>query len=251
MACDRALQTQAYLDGEIELSGALEAERHLESCAECATLRDEIADVRGLLRGQAPYHRADPALRARVRRALGDNQMRQPWYRTVWAGAVGGAAATALAASLAFLMLLPPASEALVGDVTNAHLRALATDRMIDVASSDSHAVKPWLAAHADSSPPVGDFAAQGFALAGGRVDFIGGVRAATTVYRHGKHIVDVFAWHDASGRLPDAATRSGYHLVFWRQGDLVFCAVSDVPSADVEELSRLLQASIAPGGRE
>ena len=251
MACDRALQTQAYLDGELDLAGALEAKRHLETCADCAALRDEIADVRGLLRRQAAYHRADPALRARVRRALGDNEARQPWFKTVWAGAAGGVAATALAASFAFLMLLPLASEALVGDVTNAHLRALASDRLIDVASSDSHTVKPWLAAHADSSPPVGDFAQQGFALAGGRVDFIGGVRAAVTVYRHGKHSIDVFAWHGADGRLPDAATRSGYHLLFWRQGDLTFCAISDIAAADIENLSRLLQAPIAPGGRE
>jgi anti-sigma factor RsiW len=251
MACDRALQTQAYLDGELDFSGALETERHLETCADCAMLKGEIEAFRGLLRDQAPYHRADLALRARVRRALGESQTRQPWFKTVWAGAAGGVAATALAASVILALLLPPASEALVGDVTNAHLRALASDRLIEVASSDSHTVKPWLAAHADSSPPVGDFAAQGFALAGGRVDFIGGVRAAATVFRHGKHSIDVFAWHDAGGRLPDAVTRSGYHLLFWRQGDLVFCAVSDISVGDIETLSRLLQAPIAPGGRE
>ena len=247
MSCDHALQTQAYLDGELDFAGALEAERHLESCADCAALKNEIEAVRGLLRTQAPYHRADIALRARVRWSLGA----APWFKTVWAGAAGGAAATALAASLAFLLLVPPASDALVGDVTNAHLRSLASGHSIEVASSDSHTVKPWLAAHADSSPPAGDFKAQGFALAGGRVDFVEGLRAAVTVYRHGHHTIDVFAWHDGGGRLPRTATRSGYHLLFWRQGDLMFCAISDIAAGDIEELSRLLQAPIAPGGRE
>lgn len=249
MTCDRALQTQAYLDGELDAAAALDAERHLESCAECQALRDEIEDVRRLMREGASYHRASPALRARVRRASGGAGT--PWYRNVWAGFAGGALASAAAAALAFVILLPPAAEPLIADVTNAHLRSLASGHLIDVASTDRHTVKPWLSTHADLSPPVGDFTREGFTLVGGRVDFVDGTRAAVTVYRHGGHIINVFAWRYDDGRLPGFATRNGYHLVFWREGDLVFCAVSDIAPDDILELSRMLKAATMPDGRE
>lgn len=254
MDCDRALQTQAYLDGELDSAGAIEAERHLESCVECAALRLQLEDVRALLRDKAAYHRADAALRGRVAAALDGAQPRGrvvPWFRTVWAGAAGGALATAMAAGLALFVLLPPAAEPLIADVTNAHLRSIASGHLIDVASSDRHTVKPWLAAHADLSPPVGDFSREGFTLAGGRVDFVDGSRAAVTVYRHGGHVINVFAWANYDAALPQFATRNGYHIVFWRQGNLVFCAISDIALDDMLELARLLKAATMPDGRE
>jgi anti-sigma factor RsiW len=253
MPCDRALQTQAYLDNELDSTGALDAERHLESCADCAALRVQIEAVRDAVRTHATYHRADAALQGRIRTALGRAEPRGviPWFKTVWAGAAGGVAATALAASLAFLLILPPASDALVTDLTNAHLRSIASGHLIDVASTDRHTVKPWLSQHADVSPPVGDFSREGFKLEGGRVDFVDGARAAVTVYRHGQHVINVFAWANYDENLPAFATRNGYHIVFWRQGNLVFCAISDIALDDMLELSRLLKAATLPDGRE
>ncbi len=129
-----------------------------------------------------------------------------------------------MAAALAFFMILPPAAEPLIADVTNAHLRSIASGHVIDVASTDRHTVKPWLATHADLSPPVADFAAQGFKLIGGRVDFLEGERAAVTVYRHGAHIVNVFAWAnygEAPAGLRDAQRLS--HRVLARgQSDVL-----------------------------
>ncbi|MEJ0043660.1 MAG: hypothetical protein WDM81_16200 [Rhizomicrobium sp.] len=156
-----------------------------------------------------------------------------------------------MAASLAFALILPPASDALIADVTNAHLRSIASGHIIDVASTDRHTVKPWLASHADLSPPVGDFSREGFTLVGGRVDFVDGARAAVSVYRHGAHVINVFAWPNYDERLPDYASRNGYHIVFWRQGDLTFCAISDIALDDMLALSRLLKAATMPDGRE
>jgi anti-sigma factor RsiW len=252
MTCDAALTTQAYLDGELDSAGALEAERHLETCLECAALQAQMAPLGTLLRETASYHRADGRLRARIGAALGETgRPAVPWFRSVWAGAVGGATAMALAASLAFAVFVPVASDTVVADVTNAHLRAIASDHLIDVVSTDRHTVKPWLAAHADLSPPVADFGAQGFKLIGGRVDFVGGERAAVTVYRHGAHIVNVFAWTYAGDGPPAFATRNGYHIVSWQSGNLVFCAVSDTAVDDLLELSRLLKALAQTDARE
>ncbi|MBV9541559.1 MAG: anti-sigma factor, partial [Alphaproteobacteria bacterium] len=239
-----------YFDGELDAAAALEVEKHIETCADCAAVLEQAESVRRLVREQASYHRASDALRTQVAEAR-PASARAPWYRSVWAGAAGGAGATAMAAVLAFFMLLPPAAEPLIADVTNAHLRSLASAHLIDVESTDRHTVKPWLAAHADLSPPVADFAAQGFKLVGGRVDFLDGERAAVTVYRHGAHIVNVFAWANYNERLPEFATRNGYHIVFWRAGNLTFCAVSDTSVDDILALAKLLKALAAPDGRE
>ena len=254
MPCDQSHRLEAYLDGELDSANASEVERHLATCAECAADRAQIESVRSALRQNATYHRADARLQGRIRAALDEASPRSnvlPWFRNAWAGAAGGVTATALAASLAFFVLMPAASDPLIADITNAHLRSIASDHLIDVVSTDRHTVKPWLAAHADLSPPVADFTKQGFKLVGGRVDFIGGARAAVTVYRHGAHIVNVFAWTNYPESLPDFANRNGYHIVFWRAGNLVFCAISDTAVDDILELSRLLKALSQTDGRE
>ena len=254
MPCDLAQTTQAYLDGELDAAQALAHEKHLETCAECQALKSEIETVRALVREKATYHRADPGLRRKVLAALDQETPRSnviSWPRSAWRGAFGGAAATALAASLAFFLLMPAASDPLITDITNAHLRSLASEHLIDVASTDRHTVKPWLAAHADLSPPVADFAPQGFKLIGGRVDFLEGQRAAVTVYRHGAHIVNVFAWADYNEKLPEFATRNGYHIVAWRSGNLTFCAISDTAVDDIVALSRLLKGLSQTDARE
>ncbi len=71
MSCDRVLQTQAYFDGELDAAAALEVEKHLETCADCAVVLEQADSVRHLVREKASYHRASEALRARVTRALG------------------------------------------------------------------------------------------------------------------------------------------------------------------------------------
>jgi anti-sigma factor RsiW len=254
MPCDQAPRIEAYLDGELGAAEALAVERHLETCAECAALLAQLETLRSDIRERATYHRAGSALRTKILRDLDKEAPRGnviPWFRNVWAGAAGGAMATAMAASLAFVFLLPAASEPLITDITNAHLRSIASEHLIDVVSTDRHTVKPWLAAHADLSPPVADFSKQGFKLVGGRVDFLEGVRAAVTVYRHGAHIVNVFAWAGYGEELPEFATRNGYHIVFWRSGNLVFCAISDTAVDDILELSRLLKGLSQTDARE
>src|SRR6185437_4061056 len=111
-----------------------------------------------------------------------------------------------------------------------------------DVASSDQHTVKPWFAGHADVSPPAVDFPQQDYRLVGGRMDFAAGHRTAVVVYRHGAHIINVFAWPRSGGAQPDNVTRNGYHVQCWTSGDLNFCAVSDTAEEELAGLVRLLK---------
>jgi len=61
--------------------------------------------------------------------------------------------------------LLPGETPSLVAEVASDHIRSLIGTHLIDVESSDQHTVKPWFAGKVDFSPPVRDFADQGFKL--------------------------------------------------------------------------------------
>ena len=241
MTCDETLRTQSYLDGELHGAAAQGAERHLQTCAACQALAADTADLSDLLR-KATRHRAPDALRERMSHLLGREAVRRP-ARPFWWGAASGAGVTALAAALVLLAILPPSAASLMQAVTDAHARALVSDRMIMVASSNHHTVKPWLAAHAGLSPPVTDFAPQGFVLAGGRVDEVAGMRTAVMVYRHGNHQIDLFAWPDRGAHLPQPGITHGFRSRFWKSGDLDFAAVSDVDSAAFEKFTALARA--------
>ena len=244
MPCDEALRVQAYFDGELDAAASLDVERHIDSCASCATLLKDLHEMRETMR-QAVYYRAPSELRSSLAAALDREDGRLPRRmerahnrKGFWTGLGAGSAITALAAALALFIALPSASDQLQNDLTAAHLRSLMPDHLIDVASSDQHTVKPWFSGHADVSPPTPDFPQEDYRLVGGRADYIDGRHAAVVVYRHGAHVINVFAWPQHEGPLPQMVTRNGYHMMFWRAGDLVFCAVSDT---GVDELTRLV----------
>ena len=254
MQCAEVLRVQAYFDGEVDAVAAIDVERHAEHCPECRTLLEDLARARARIRRELPYETAPAHLRERVMLALDAETaaakvaVRVPprasaAWRTpsFWLGALGGLGA-ALAAGIAFMVLTPAPPGGLPDELVVAHVRSLMPGHLTDVVSSDRHTVRPWFAGHADVSPAVADFAAQGYRLLGGRAEYLEHQRAAVAVYEHGAHLINVFAWVAGRGTFPEAASRSGYHLVFWRTGDLEYCAVSDAGWDELRGLSRLLR---------
>jgi anti-sigma factor RsiW len=263
MRCAESLRVQAYFDGEVDAVSAVEIERHMKHCAECGAWLVDLEQVRTVLRRDSGFARTPPALRAKIMRALdeesavGTTRSSQrpapaqiPRRRSFWAGALSGAGGTALAAGLAFLLLMPRIPDPLLDELVNAHVRSLMPTHLIDVVSTDRHTVKPWFAGHADVSPVVADFEPQGYQLIGGRADYLDHQRSAVVVYQHGAHVINVFSWAGKSRALPSTATRNGYHFVFWNSGDLEYCAVSDTAQDELQGLVRLLQDLGARDGR-
>jgi anti-sigma factor RsiW len=250
--CAEQLRVQAYFDGELEALAAADVERHVEHCAQCRALLDELLALRARLRA-LPRLEASAALRQRIAGALPAAPPRPaaaarspPWRLPgFWLGALGGVGA-ALAAGLAVLLLSPALSTPLLDEVVAAHVRSLLPEHLTDVLSTDRHTVKPWFAGHADVSPVVADFGGQGYQLLGGRADYFERQRVATLVYRHGAHLINVFSWAAGRESLPRTATRSGYHLACWRDGNLQYCAVSDAGWDELEQLVQLLQRQAA-----
>jgi anti-sigma factor RsiW len=247
--CAESLRVQAYFDTEVDAVSAADIERHIEHCAECRALLQDLEQVRSVLRRDAAYACTPPALRAKIMRAL-DQENSRPSPRVAgsrrirpfWVGALGGVGGTAIAATLALFLLVPRPTNPLLDELVNAHVRSLMPTHLIDVVSTDKHTVKPWFAGHADVSPVVADFEPQGYRLVGGRVDYLHHQRSAVVVYQHGAHIINVFSWAGNERVLPENATRSGYHLAFWKAGDLEYCAVSDTAWDELLGLERLLR---------
>jgi anti-sigma factor RsiW len=260
--CAERLRAQAYFDGEVDALAAADMERHVETCAECHALLEDLERMRTAIRELTPA-RATPALRARILRALDEEvavaahaaaretkiaapralRGRSTWRtRAFWTGAFGGVAGTAVAATLAFFLLLPGLGQPMLDELVAAHVRSLMPTHLIDVESTDHHTVKPWFAGHADVSPVVADFTQQGYRLIGGRADYLDHQRAAVVVYQHGPHIINVFSWAAGQRSATKNTTRSGYRIACWRAADLQYCAVSDTGWDELRGLLRLLQ---------
>ncbi|KVT13535.1 anti-sigma factor [Burkholderia sp. MSMB1078WGS] len=134
-----------------------------------------------------------------------------------------------------------------VDELVASHVRADLSARDIDVISTDRHTVKPWFNGRLDYAPPVEDLAASGFALVGGRLDYVGRRRVAVLVYRHRQHVVDVYV--QPAGEQPAApyATVSqGYALDRWSAAGMTWWAVTDAEPSALAAFRTALDARLA-----
>ena len=252
MECSEARNLiAAYVDGEASPARGAFLEAHLAGCLGCRRERAAQSFVHLELRRVATHHVAPPALRERVR-ALTQARRSAPrehwwtrWGAPLLAPAAGFAAAALLASNVYLAASRPSADERLAEDVVTSHVRALVSDRAIDVVSSDRHTVKPWYVGKLDYSPPVADYADQGYALVGGRLDYVGGRPVAALVYRHGVHVVDAFVWPDGSTEAAPAVVhaeaRRGYNLMHWSAKGMAYWLASDMDPVEMERLELLM----------
>jgi anti-sigma factor RsiW len=259
--CPESLRVQALFDREVDTVRAADIERHLQHCVECQGLYQQLEQLRVGMRGELPQVETPAALRARIMHSLDrEDGAAEPRSRRLsgadwrlpsfWAGAASGLAAAAMAAAVAFFFLVPLRTTSVTDELVGDHVTSLLSSRLVDVISTDQHTVKPWFAGHTDVSPVVADFKPQGYELIGGRVAYLEHQRAAVVVYRHGRHVINVFCWAATQRAIAEEKTRNGYHLVFWKAGDLQYGAVSDTSWDELLGLVRLLQQAAALDAR-
>jgi anti-sigma factor RsiW len=251
MECPESKRLQEYFDDELDAAAAAQVGRHLENCAECQQELQGLERVRNLLRSPAARAGAPDAVRGRIVAAL-DREPPRPspqrrrstarGSRPFWFGVFSGIGGSAVAAALGFLVLLPLLDNPLPGELIADHTHSLMSSHLIDVVSTDQHTVKPWFAGRTDVSPEVADFASQGYRLLGGRVEVLDHQRAAVLVYQHGAHFINVYTWAVRAGAVPHNSMRRGYRMVFWKEGDLGYCAVSDAGWMELKGLAALLK---------
>jgi len=245
----------ADLDGELDPPNTASLAAHRGDCADCSREYAQLAALRAQVRESGTRYTAPAGLAQRVRAALPAPQptlapaparAERPPARWPWAWINFGAAATAMAAfivTLGLVLARPGDSMRLDDELVASHYRALQVDHLTDVASSDQHTVKPWFTGKLDFSPPAYDFAARGYTLIGGRLDYIGGRNVAALAYQHHKHVINVFIWPEPGRAAAGEGARSehGFHLLGWTDDGLAFRAVSDAALPDLAELRGLI----------
>lgn len=238
----------AYADRELDGLRKYSFERHLRGCAQCAAKRDEILALRAHLRAEVPYFAVPPGLRERVKTLVANAPppRAQP-SRERWHWLTGGALAGCMATLVAFVIgnnvMDWRANENVAAEAVAAHVHATLDRQLIEVASSDRHTVKPWLSARLDYSPPVQDYAGDGFPLVGGRIATLDQRPVATLVYRYRNHVIDVFVLPGSSRAAPRLRTIRGFNAAQASGPGWDWVGVSDVSSdvltAFVERLAR------------
>src|SRR5207302_1893977 len=135
--------------------------------------------------------------------------------------------------------------EDVANQVVAGHIRSLLAPQPFDVASSDRHTVKPWFTSRLPESPQVVDLAAQGFILAGGRVDVVDRLPVATVVYKHAALTLSLTTLRPGK-TVPDQAI-AGYNVRSWSDAEFTYVAVWDLPSADIASFERAFAAGSSP----
>jgi anti-sigma factor RsiW len=247
MTCDETrLLLHAYLDDELDAAQSASLLAHLGACNACAARYADHAQLRTALAQPALYHRAPDALRARWRAtapvaAPASTTARPRRGPLAFALAAGFAGALLLTSPAWIGSLRAPgtADDALVAQAVSGHLRSLQPQHLMDVASTDRHTVKPWFEGRLDFSPEVKDLAGQGFPLAGGRLDVVGGRTVAALVYRRHLHVINVFQWPGEAAADPQPYRQHGYTAIEWSGGGMRYVAVSDLNEAELRQFVR------------
>jgi anti-sigma factor RsiW len=238
MTCDETRPLLgAHVDHELDLRTDLEVQAHLRGCPAC---RSEVASLQALHEAAQAHltrHAMPEAVAARLRRAVqppARRRVRAPWI---------GAAVAALAAGIIAVVAINPGADRTERDVVAAHARSLLGEHAIDVASSDSHTVKPWFHGKVSFGVPAASFADQGFPLLGGRLDYVDGHEVAALVYQRRKHLINLFVWPSTVTAPPHEAHEQGYAIMHWADGGLAYWLVTDAQAEDLRELQRLIAA--------
>ena len=246
MDCKTGLSLlEAYLDNELDRADARELEAHVDTCTDCSAALSRLDELRRSLRDQALRYVAPQSLRDRIQTtanatAASPRRPMPTWTRLA-AACVLAFGAGGVSVHLWNAGQGAGEPEQIARDLFASHWRALAATSPVDVVSSDRHTVKPWFAGKVAQAPLVQDFAEQGFALAGGRIDYVGSARVPVLVYRHGQHIIDVFVLPQASA--PRTAQDKGYALSATTLGDQPAAIVSDMDAAERARFAELLTA--------
>lgn len=234
----------AYFDGELDATHILDLEEHLRACPDCSRSYEGLKTLRKSLRSDALRFHPASGLEMRIRSAVRNEAGERTQKFARWWMIPALSAAILLIVFGGYLLTRSRSEDLIASEIVSSHVRSLMTPgHLIDVPSEDPHTVKPWFDGKLDFSPPVKDLTAEGFALVGGRLDYIANRPVASLIYQRRKHQINVFIWPSAGGDTkPAAEVRQGYNLIHWTKSGMTFWAVSDLNLAELQQLAEQLQ---------
>lgn len=237
---------QAYVDGELDAAATLEFEARLKRDAGLRSACERLRELSAVVREKAEYHAVPQSLSARIRASLPEapreaEPRARPFFGLSWfRPAAVLAAGVALGIGIGVGLMRPDESDLIAREVIASHVRATLSERLIDVASSDQHTVKPWLSARLPFSAKVTDLSGEGFALVGARLGYIAGKPVAVLVYKRRQHTIDVFVWPGKAGAR-EPFERYGFNVEGTNAGGLQYWVVSDLNRKELEDFTHLL----------
>lgn len=261
------LLLNAYHDGELSPGEALSMQRRIELEPELAEFARQLVGLSTDLTGILPGEPAPERLRGAVLASLSSNLENDAVEdeRTTDEGLKSVASSTrspgwSIAAALIIGLFggglgggyiahvtqgeIPAA--AVENEIVAAHLRALVAPRPFDIASTESHIVKPWFNGKTTIAPTTPDFAAQGFPLVGGRVDVIGRRPVPVLVYKRREHTISVTVTASSNKAASAQEAIDGTNVTSWRDGDLVYWAASDLNAGELSSFAELYRERVA-----
>jgi len=244
----------AYADRELDLVSSLRVERHMQVCEDCMRAHRNLQALRSLMHDESLYFRPSARLRKNIRSALRDKvkiETHLPLASWRWLAAAASVVLVVIATLTLVQRPKGTSTEDLVAqEVISNHVRSLMEPHhAVDVPSSDQHTVKPWFNGKLDFSPPVENPADQGFPLAGGRLDYLGGRSVAALVYQRHQHYINLFIWpsNDAYEMAEKSMTRQGYNLIHWDKSGMEYWTISDVNEAELRQFAEIIQDRTSP----
>ena len=240
----------SFADGELDLVNHVQVEAHVDECLACDHAYRNTTALKNVLAAEELYFKAPAELRTRISSSLREKAEESFWRGMLkwrWMPSMAAAAILVIALFSTVAIFRPSANseDLLANEMVSAHVRSLMLDHATDVVSTDQHTVKPWFEGKLDFSPPVVDLAPQGYALIGGRLDYLGGRPVAALVYQRRQHLINVFIYpaqdkNNGSG----ASTRQGFNVIHWTKNGMTFWTVSDLNAGELQGFAQLLQNS-------
>lgn len=228
---------------------------HIEGCLPCSHAGTTERALTDLLERKLPQYPAPIALKLRLAAQWPSPSMTRlsRWER--W----GRPLVPAGAVALLLLLLLPwyyertstrQASENMVTEAVNNHLRILQSQHPLEIESGNFHQVKPWFAGRLDFAPPVSFLGDEEFPLRGGAIGYYLDRKAAVFEYGSRLHSISLFVFRaeglpwsahamETAGKVRAySGARRGYNVILWQDGELGYAMVSDVDSSALRKLA-------------
>lgn len=257
-----ATTLNALVDGQLQTGELSMVREHLDGCSMCTAEALEYALLKNSVARSGQRYSVPAEFEMKMRSLIekapalpvtrGETALRGDTPRR--AGFAGWAAAAAMLLAVGGVVVVEQharhseaaatQSASLAAEILDQHVATLANSQPPQVVSSDRHTVKPWFQGRVPFSFNLPEALPQDTKLDGANLVYLDGHPAAQLLYSIGKHRVSVFVEERAGTEILSKTfrEREGYHLVPFTMGALDAIAISDVDSAKLAELVRVIE---------
>jgi anti-sigma factor RsiW len=239
------------VDGELLADQLAMANEHLAACPACTSNALYQSLLKSATAKAGQRYILPAPLQERLKRVASSQPKSQgtspghlhpSQWRFGWAGwAVAAALLLVFASTMLVQSNKHKATEqaALVTEVFDQHMAALAGSLPPQVVSTDRHTVKPWFQGKLPFSFNLPEDLPGDTKLDGANLSYLHNQPVAQLLYSIGKHRVSVFLRERSGAASADEAPaeHAGFHVMGFNTSDLDGVAVSDVDPARLAEL--------------